>query len=113
MAAADAALDDLREGRLIGAVGGGIGTLIEIDPATGARLYEKLITGDKVDLLIGDASKAHDRLGWQPEVGIHSHGTDESNVTIERYGGRPNQTLEHSDGTWLSINSWGGPGVGV
>ena len=51
--------------------------------------------------------------GWQPEVGIYSHGPDESNVTIERYGGRPNQALEHSDGTWVSINSWVGPGVGL
>ncbi len=51
--------------------------------------------------------------GWQPDVGIHSHGPDESNVTIERYGGRPNQILEHSDGTWVSINSWVGPGVGL
>lgn len=50
--------------------------------------------------------------GWQPQVGITSHGADESGITIERYGGRPNYNLEHSDGTWVSINSWVGPGVG-
>jgi hypothetical protein len=51
--------------------------------------------------------------GWLPATGIHSHGLDESGVTLEEYGGRPNMTLEHSDGTWVSINSWVGPGVGL
>jgi hypothetical protein len=51
--------------------------------------------------------------GWQPLVGIASRGEDGSGITIERYGGRPNYNLLHSDGTWVSINSWVGPGVGL
>lgn len=51
--------------------------------------------------------------GWRPVTGIARHGPDESGVTLEQYGGRPNMNLEHSDGTWVSINSWVGPGVGL
>ncbi len=51
--------------------------------------------------------------GWQPRIGIDLHRADELGVTHEDYGGRPNQNLEHSDGTWVSINSWVGPGVGL
>lgn len=52
-------------------------------------------------------------VGWRPAVGIVSHEPDQSGVTLEEYGGRPNMNLEHSDGTWISINSWVGPGVGL
>jgi hypothetical protein len=51
--------------------------------------------------------------GWRPVVGIDSHEPDQSGVILEEYGGRPNMNLEHSDGTWVSINSWVGPGVGL
>jgi hypothetical protein len=51
--------------------------------------------------------------GWHPVIGIAQHQPDESGVTLEQYGGRPNMNLEHSDGTWVSINSWVGPGVGL
>ena len=51
--------------------------------------------------------------GWHPVIGIAQHQPDESGVTLEQYGGRPNMNLEHSDGTWVSVNSWVGPGVGL
>ena len=51
--------------------------------------------------------------GWRPVTGFNSHEPDESGVTLEQYGGRPNMNLEHADGTWVSINSFVGPGVGL
>ena len=51
--------------------------------------------------------------GWRPVIGITSHEPDESGVILEQYGGRPIMDLLHSDGTWVSINNWVGPGVGL
>jgi hypothetical protein len=110
---------------------------IHLEPATAALRFTGEIdeSGDTMVLsfeenTLGQASSAAERKkmvpmppeaetvtppdpGWQPRVGIHSHAADDSGVILEEYGGRPNQTVEHSDGTWVSINSWVGPGVGL
>ena len=37
-------------------------------PDVARTLYERLVTQDKVDLLIGDPTKATQQLGWKPTV---------------------------------------------
>ena len=57
------------------AAGGVIGRIVdyihedtETDPSAGARKATRLIERDQVDMLIGDASKAKEKLGWKPKV---------------------------------------------
>jgi GDPmannose 4,6-dehydratase len=55
-----------------------IGELLDVAfTRVGITDWSKLVTQDprffrpaEVDLLIGDASKAHDKLGWKPQVGF-------------------------------------------
>jgi GDPmannose 4,6-dehydratase len=45
--------------------------LLDLDVDRHVRIDEKYFRPAEVDLLQGDASKARDRLGWQPKVGFH------------------------------------------
>jgi len=43
---------------------------LDLDPAAHVELDPRYLRPAEVDLLLGDASKARDKLGWTPQVGF-------------------------------------------
>ena len=45
--------------------------LLDLDPDEYVEIDPKYFRPAEVDLLIGDASRAREKLGWEPKVGFH------------------------------------------
>ncbi|GAA4642563.1 GDP-mannose 4,6-dehydratase [Pontixanthobacter gangjinensis] len=61
--------------------------LAEIDP--------RYFRPTEVDLLIGDASKAHNKLGWQHETGVRELAREMVKADLELMGNTPNPSPPH------------------
>jgi len=68
-------------------------TCVNLDWQEFVKTDQKLVRPAEVDLLIGDAAKAHNRLGWRPKVSFEQLVRMMVEADLERFSNPPARTI--------------------